>query len=136
MARLTPEEREQILNDLKQIRQALKDSSVRRYVFNNVIRSYYLDNETKYKQFLREVERIAKSKSLRSAEKWVKEAIIKTLSNWYDVSPQTIVRYVKKVFTKRELDELNKTFAKMVKEDAKDYWEEIKRERKRKTLEM
>jgi len=134
MARLTKEEKEMLLRDLEALKEALKDKKVRETIFNNVIRGYYLNDYDAYRRWRNDVKRIAKSKSLRSAEKWVKEAILKDLITTWEISPQTAIRYVKKVFTKRELDELNKAFAEMVKEDAKEEWESIKRERKERKL--
>jgi len=134
MARLSKEEKEMLIRDLKALKEALEDRKVRETIFNNIIRGYYLNDYDAYRRWRNEVGRIAKSKSLRSAEKWVKEAIIKDLITAWEISPQTAIRYVKKVFSKRELDELNKAFAKMVKEDAKEEWESIKRERKERKL--
>ena len=102
--------------------------------FNHVIQPYI---DMKYDVFVSEAGRIAKGKSLRSAEKWVKEAVINELKFIFpDVSVSTITRNVKKLVGERQLKEIDRILAKQVKEYAQEIWSEVKREKTKRRLKL
>jgi hypothetical protein len=133
MAKLSEDEKEMLIGEIKTTYNGVEnDEFIRELIFDNVIVPYLSKNRSIWKEDLK---RIAKGKSLRTAKKWVKEALIENLIETYNLSPQQVIYYIKKALGKdykRKLEKVNNLLAEDLKELAIEEWNEIKRSKNKK----